>query len=45
MLDFGEHSEESLEQCGKTWTREAIAMARAKLDELERIQDELEVEA
>jgi len=38
-LDFGYHSENSMAECMQTWPREAIAKARAKLDEFEEFLD------
>ena len=35
MLSFGVFSEATTEECKATWPREAIAVARRKLDEFE----------
>ncbi len=39
-VSFGEHSDRTIEECCEEWPREAIAKARAVLDELEAKLDE-----
>ena len=41
-FSFGRHSEAAHEECLKTWPREAIALARKELDDLETLLGENE---
>ena len=38
-ISFGEHSSETMDECCKTWPREAIRLAREQLDAFEAALD------